>query len=765
MSEKNKIKKHLQELKNKILQKSDNKGKIIAIIIILMWYTLTNLIFPKQQITTWQNSTVITDNTGNPLCATLSSNDEWSLSIPLEEMGEWMPKIIIELEDRKFYYHNGIDFAAIIRATIQNTKAKKTISGGSTITAQTIRLGIERERTPLNKIKEFNQAIILEYLLTKHDILETYLNRVPMGGNIRGIEAASLAWFDKSAKDISLAEATLLAGILRGPSYYRPDKHPERALKLRNRLLDTLAERKIITNEQAERAKREKIPTERNSIPSKRRQTAEQIIKQRGKTTNRDKYGKIKSTIEITKQNLLEKELKNALKTLPTNITGAAVLIENENGAVRAYVGNAKEGEPNDTSWVDCAASKRSPGSVLKPFTFALAFEKGTLTPSTIMADTPYSMKGSAPRNYDRYYRGPVSARTALADSLNIPAVRVLRLVKPTNTLSLYRRLGFSSFTKDSEWYGDSLILGGCEVSPLETATAYRTLANGGIKSSTLWIEGEKKEKGEQIITNSSCYLTLDILKDTGRILPIYREIFGEKGTKIAFKTGTSYGLRDAWTAAVTKKYTLVVWLGDPTGKPTNTLIGLKTATPPAIKIMRALTPDGTKWFDKPHDVKERQVCPLSGAPRNQHCPQAITELYIKDTSATEPCTMHKIQNGKITVQWPQELENYYETKTAKEVNKVTILSPQKNATYKKTANSTKLPLIAEGKGTLYWFVNGELKADNDRENAFWEMKKGTHTIYVTDEQGNSDTAKIKITDGQKEPKKQEQLPTLEEIN
>ena len=728
---------------------------------------LLTLSFPYKKVCTWQVSAVVTDSSGRPMTGTLSSQEEWSMPIPLEKMGRWLPAAAVALEDRRFYTHRGIDAAAIIRAALQNSRSGETISGGSTITSQVIRLAIERKRTIPNKLIEFWQAWQLEQFLTKDGILELYLNRAPFGGNIRGVEAASLAWFAKPAADLSLAEAALLIGILRGPSYYRPDRHPKRALELRNRLLDTLAERGAATKAEIERAKAETIPKERNAIPGEYRMASEMVVKNSGVLQNRDRFGRIRSTIDRTAQEIIKTELTMSLNALPYSVTAAAVLVENETGAVRAYIGNARENTLTDASWVDCADSPRSPGSVLKPFIYALGFESGRLTPETMTADSPMLMGGGAPRNYDRHYRGPVTVRAALADSLNVPAVRAMRNEGSRRTIDLYRRLGFTHFTHDADWYGDSLALGGCEITPLELAHSYRALAEKGSDAPLKWTEADKTEKGNSQISPAACALVLDILKDTGRLMPLYKEIFGENGTNIAFKTGTSYGMRDAWTAAVTKKYTLAVWFGDPSGKPSQALVGLKTAAPAAVRIMRKLTPRGAKWFDLPKNVKTRPVCSLSGMAVSSLCPQTSKGLFIEGVSSTETCTLHVMENGRAAIKWPPELEGFFadaKNREEKIQDSITIISPRKSGVYEIAEGRDRLPLIAEGgSGSLYWFADGTLIEEQNGKSLFWKMTKGRHTISVTDDAGNSASVTIKAEEPKKAPA-EENLPLLEEI-
>lgn len=742
-------------------------GKIWPSLIILLFILLTAaLSVPAEKISEWHWSTVVTDERGTPLQGYLSKNEEWSLPVPLEEMGFWMPKVAVALEDRRFFSHSGVDAISLLRAIAQNMSAGKTISGGSTITTQLIRLSVPRERTLASKAVEFWQAIQLERLMTKREILELYLNKAPFGSNIRGIEAAARAWFSKPAKELSLSEAAMLAGLLRGPAFYRPDRHPERALSLRDRLLDRLEDLHVASSDEIRRAKLESIPAKRFSIPSFCREASAHALAQGVSIKHRDRYGRIRSSIDRRMQDIAEQELRLALSGLPREITAAAVIVENETGLVRAYVGNMRGERGGPASWVDCGSSPRSPGSLLKPFAYSLAFESGKLTPSSLLADTPMSMGQTAPRNFDRLYRGPVSARTALADSLNVPAVRVLRKIGPNRLLDLYRRLGFGRITKDAGWYGDSLVLGGCEVTLLETAEAYRTLATGGNAGFLSWIEEAPSAPKRKVISRGAAALTLDILKDERRLIPLYRELFGEEGTVIAFKTGTSYGLRDAWTAAVTKPYTLIVWFGDPSGKPDQVLVGIRTAAPPAVRIMRKITPSGTNWFDYPSEVKKGEVCPLSGSPRNSLCPNGVTDIFIEGLSSREPCRLHVMGDRGMEIRWPPEIELFLsDRESTRTVSLIEITSPRNNAAYKMESGRGKILLTSKGgEGEVYWFVDGEFcPSAEGSEEVWWQMIEGGHKISAADAFGNFAHAGITvISENEKEP--EENLPILEEV-
>lgn len=704
---------------------------------------------PVSEIARRPSSLVVTDRKGRVLRGTLSSDGEWRLPVPLEEMGDRVPKVIVALEDRRFWSHCGVDPAAIVRALVQNVRSGRTVSGGSTITSQVVRLAEVRDRTVINKLKEFRDAMTVELFMTKREILEAYLNSAPFGGNIRGVEAASLTWFGKQAKDMSLAEAALLAGILRGPAVYRPDRHPKRAKELRDRLLDTLAERGVAAPDEAERAKNEPLPDRRLPLPARFVQAASAAARNVGPTeAETDRFGRLRSTLDADIQNLLLAELSRAAGSAGAGVTAAAVLVENGSGSVRGYIGNVWEGTERDAAWVDCASSYRSPGSVLKPFVYALDFESGALMPSSMLADAPID---EGPRNYDRMFRGPVSARTALVESLNVPAVRVLRQVGGRNALDLFARLGFRGFKHDAAWYGDSLILGGCEVTVLETARAFRTLAAGGLDAPLNWREGAKAEAGRRVLSEEACALTLDVLKDAGRLLPVYRDIFGEKGAVMALKTGTSYGRRDAWTAAVTPEYTLVLWFGDPSGKPNFALVGGGIAVPAAVRIMKGVMPAEPKRFKLPRGVKKGTFCALSGALRNPHCPQGMDDIYIENVSELEPCGLHVFRDGRVGIEWPNELRGFFADREAgTPSDELSMTSPRHGAVYTVKEGRELSFEAGGGKGELFWFVDGEFLGSTGPERRMpvkWRAETGVHRISVADESGGKSEAEITVRD------------------
>ncbi|MBL3540089.1 penicillin-binding protein 1C [Aminivibrio sp.] len=699
------------------------------------FFFLASLPYSEDTITRWPTSPVLLDGKGGVFAVFLSGDSEWSIPVPLDTMGKWLPLVAVEVEDRRFREHSGIDWTALLRATIQNARARRVVSGASTITSQLVRLSEPRQRTVKTKILEFTAAVKTERHFSKDRILELYLNRAPFGGNIRGVEAAARIYFSKSAAEVSLAEAALLVGMLRGPSVYRPDRNPEAAIGRRNAILTSLADRGVITQDQLTHALAEKLLPSKGNLPAKAWHFALAAL------GDRKEGGTIRTTLDSSVQALLERTLASALSSMPPEVTAAGIIMDNDTGDILAYLGNGRLGSGLPGSWVDCAGSPRSPGSALKPFAYLAAFDRGILTPSSLLADTPLAFSGQAPRNFDLTYRGPVTARTALADSLNVPAVRVLRAAGPELVLDLLRNAGFRSLVHPTGHYGDSLILGGCEVTLLQMAEAYGVLATLGIRRQPRFLAGEGLPE-RRILPEAAPFLVADILKDTGRLLPVHGRRIESRRDWFAFKTGTSYGYRDAWTAAYNPRHTVVVWMGDPSGGSHPELVGLSAAAPAIVEILRALP--ATDWYEPPPGVESRTVCTLSGAPPSPVCPSTRTEYAIAGISSTTPCTLHVIRNGSPAERWPAELEEFalrrsLEFETGRTVS---IVSPLPGSRYFLTplGGEQKTALKAEGAvPPVYWFVGGTFAGRQEGSiPLFWRLRKGRHTVSLVDSRGRT---------------------------
>ena len=711
----------------------------ITIIFLYAWFTID---INPEKVTVIYGSPAFYDRNGKLFHVRLSPASEWQIPIPLGEMGKWLPLVAVNAEDGRFYRHIGIDALSLMRAVFQDVTRLETVSGASTITTQVVRMAVSehegRKRTLSTKIREFIMAVKLENYLSKSQILEAYLNLAPFGGNIRGVQAASLIYFGKNASQISPGEACLLIGMLKGPTLFRPDKYPQRSRRRRNEIISLMERKKVFDHDTARRASLEELPRRKFSPPSRAWHYTELVLSRNPKHSQRFDTG-----LDIEIQTKLEGVLRQSLEEVPSDVTFSAGIADNRTGDIIAWAGNSRftyGADSNSGSWVDCGRSPRSPGSTLKPFVYLSAVEQGILTPSTLLYDTPYAFSGRAPRNFDLSYRGAVTARTALHESLNAPAVRVLRMSGKDRVLTFLRSLGFRHLTNSAEYYGDSLILGGCDVTLLEELEAYMSLASNGVHR-PLKLLKDDTITSEHKATSAGCWIIGDILRYTGELSATARETL--RGWRVALKTGTSYGLRDAWACAWTPDYTVCVWAGKPDGSSWEGLIGARVSAPAAVKILRLISAK-SKWYDRPENVIPRSVCTLSGKPPSALCPSSKLDWSIEGVTQTFPCDIHALRDGKTTVNIPTGL-----TQEGSAKSRLSIISPIPGASYFSAPfdSERKIPLKAEGtRGKIYWYIDGEYSGMTEAGRIiFREIPDGEHLVSASDEIGRSTAVKVKV--------------------
>ncbi len=747
---------------------------------------------PVPGVVNWPVSPVLLDREGNIVHARLSADEEWCIPVPYEEMGKWMPLILVSVEDQRFYGHCGVDFLALGRATLQNLMAGRVVSGASTITSQLVRISEPGPRTVGTKIYEFVQALKIDWRLSKREILEYYLNRAPFGGTIRGVEAAARQYFGKRARELSLGEAALLVGMLKGPTVFRPDRNPQAALKRRQMIIRQVAENAGVSEELTELALAEPLPAYRPVMPQRAWHFADLAFLDLPAAG-----GIVLSTLDMKAQQLLEQTLRERLLPMPAGVTAAGIIVDNETAEILAYVGNARFDPVSRHEWVDCARGRRSPGSTLKPFIYAEAFAAGKLIPASLLADTPIRLGGVAPRNFSLKYRGPVTASSALADSLNAPAVRVARMLGVRRTLELLRQAGFSNLTREDSDYGDSLVLGGGEVTMLELARAYTCLATLGADRPLVLESGDmgssanpglarqslksaRNKPGSRLssraashggyLTPESAWLIAETLRNASR-LPLREQIIRDRDKlPVAFKTGTSFGLRDAWTAAYSPAYTVVVWFGKADGGADNNLIGLELAAPGAIRLVREMSrirPRGKPWYEEPKGIGHVRVCALSGAAPSPWCNTTIMAENIPAVWRTKPCDMHVLRNNAIIVVWPPELEDFTRKRFATDdlSREAVIISPIPGSRYLITPGAPiqSIPLKAEDVTyPVHWYADGLYlgRQDEAGQPLYWTLTPGDTLISLLDAKDRTSSLKISVTDLAAKFKSEE-LPVL----
>ncbi|MDR2175377.1 MAG: penicillin-binding protein 1C [Synergistaceae bacterium] len=751
---------------------------------------------PLDWVVNQEASPALFDRKGQLFHMRLSGTSEWSLPVPLAEMGRWLPRVAVAVEDKRFYSHPGVDPLALARALWQNAVSHRVVSGASTITSQLIRLSVTergasgpRRRSLAVKAREFVQALKLERVMGKDAILEAYLNRAPFGGNIRGVQAASLIYFGKPAARISPGEACLLVGMLKGPSLYRPDRRPDAARRRRDFIIRFLEERGVFSREEARAALLEDLPSRWIQPPLRAFHFAEMVldreIPDRAAGARSSETGRVETTLDLEAQAKLEAILGRAAAAMPDAVTAAAGVVDNETGSLIAWVGNARFGKGGPNSWVDCGRALRSPGSALKPFAYLAAFEKGVLAPGSLLADSPLAFSGRAPRNFDLTYRGAVSARVALYDSLNAPAVRVLRMAGAENVLRLMRDFGLANLSEPASHYGDSLILGGCEVSILQMLEACAVLGSEGIHRRIALMKSDaernRREGGVRLVSAAAVWMVSDILDNRSRLSVFARETLGGSGWHAALKTGTSYGLRDAWAAAWTPAVTVVVWAGDPAGSSWPELVGAQAAAPAALSVLRALLsgPDrpGPAWYSIPEGLVLREVCTLSGRPPTAACLSTRLDWSIEGVTQSVPCDIHVLRGGRSALLWPPELAGNRSPAAGtapssaalpSEVRRqpdIRFVSPVSGATYylAPLAREQKIPLRAEGaQERIWWYLNGRFIGTSlPDETFFHSFPDGDHFLSVSDGDGRTAVTCFSVVSPGKrrDPESEEPLP------
>jgi penicillin-binding protein 1C len=696
------------------------------------------------------------DREGRLFYAQLAADDHWLWPVGYEDMGPWLPKIAVAAEDGRFWAHPGLDPLALARALAQNLWNWKIVSGASTVTVQTIRLLQPAPRTLGNKAKEFIQALKLERRLSKREILEMYLNLAPFGGNLKGVGAASWAYFRKRPADLSLAESAVLIAALRGPALYRPDWRPGRAKARRDLLLSRLAQKGAIAAAEAEAARREPLVAARHPAPQKAPRFAEWVLKSHPRpwVWGGPDYLGLATSMNLAYQERLEFRLTQALGPYPSRISGAGALLDNATGQILAYVGNARPNGP--AGYVDLAQARRSPGSALKPFVYLEAMAQGLIVPATLLADTPLGLDSQAPRNFDRLYRGPVTAKMALANSLNAPAVRVGRWLGLEKVRLALEKAGFS-FDPGRD-YGDSIILGGGEVTLLELLRAYAILARGGeslelrVAFGSAGPAQKAPQPGREVFSPEAAWLVNEALTEPTR-LPL-----SLAGDGWAFKSGTSHGYRDAWLAIYGPVRTAVFWLGDPKGAGSPDLSGLKALGPAAVLFFRDIGP-GPAWPAAPGGLEKHEVCLLSGEPLGPFCPEGRSAYRLRAHAKTLPCRVHVRQNGRVVAAWPPELAGYMANLEFQGSPRPKVVSPFPGTVIRYPGPGAGVPLKSEATvGPVYWFVDGEFfQAVGPGRTPVLPLTPGPHRVSLVDDRDQTAYSDFTVVGGSLEP----EIPVL----
>jgi penicillin-binding protein 1C len=603
-----------------------------------------------------QYSPIVTAADGTVLHAFLNPTQKWRMKTELGEITSALQQAIINKEDRYFKYHFGVNPLAIVQAAGRNIFRTGRTTGASTITMQVARLLEPKERTFGNKLLEILRALQLEAHYSKPEILQLYLNLVPYGGNIEGVKSAALLYFQQPPDYLSLAQTVTLAIIPNQPRILVLGKNNAKILAERNRWLRQFQRQHLFPDQDIEDAIAEPLNVRRHAAPTLAPHLARRLV------TARPGQPIIHSTLQRGPQAKAEDLTRNYVRRLhELGISQAAVLVvNNRSHAVEAYVGSADFQNAAGQGQVDGVRAIRSPGSTLKPFLYALAMDRGLITPKMKLPDVPSNFGGFRPENFDKTCAGDVTVERALTYSLNIPAVRVLADVGVPAFTDKLRVAGFKRIAKDAPQLGLSTILGGCGATLEELTGLYVALANGGKYQPLRLVKRVKSEElkvkrsptgfnsslltfNSQLISPAAAFLTTDILAQRIRPdLPMGYESSLHL-PKIAWKTGTSYGRRDAWSIGYNKDYTVGVWVGNFSGQGSPALTGTDIATPLLFDLFNALAYNSpNNWTAPPASLDFRLVCAETGLVPGDFCPDQLIDYYLPGISTARHCEHQK---------------------------------------------------------------------------------------------------------------------------
>ena len=537
------------------------------------------------------SSALVEDVAGGTLARRVAADGQWRRPIPLAQMGRWLPLATIAVEDQRFRRHRGVDPLAVLRAVGLNLRSRRIRSGASTLTMQLVGMTLPQPRTLRGKAVEALRALQLERLLSKDELLEHYLNLAPYGGNLTGVQVSAQHWFGKAPVELSLVEAALLAGLPQGPSRLRPDRHPERALKRRAKVLERMWQSRFIDEGQYGRALAAPLGLVSGRAPGG---TPDKQVGARPAhafhaaswALQRRKSGG-QTTLVPALQREVERVVAAHLPNLPRGSDVAVVAIDVQRACVAALLGSADPRDPHHGQ-VDGTRAWRSPGSTLKPFIYGAAFEAGRLAPETLVEDTPLDLGGWRPANFDGGFDGAVRASEALRRSLNLPALRVAQRVGLERCVGLVEAAGVRLAPLTSGNAGLAFVTGGAAVRLIDLVNAYATLARGGERVPLRLFVDEPLRSGSQVLSSDTCEQLFEILSDgarspnirSGASHVVFPGTDGGCAVSFMWKTGTSSGHADAWAVGHDRDLAMGVWVGRFDGAGHPRYVGREVAEP-----------------------------------------------------------------------------------------------------------------------------------------------------------------------------------------
>jgi len=671
------------------------RRKFAALAAVLASVAVADIALPPPLEKARSVSAIVTDKNGYWLHAFATPEGRWRFSADLDDIDPVFIRELIAVEDKRFWRHWGIDLAAVARAAVTSAASGEIVSGASTITMQTARLLEPRRRTLASKLMEMLRAIQLERRLSKREILELYLTLAPYGGNLEGVRAASLVYFGREPDQLSPAERALLIALPQAPEARRPDRHAAAAKAARAGVLGRLVSVELLAESVASEARDAPAIGARKIFP---RVAYHAARAQSRRAASGDSV--VKTTIDFPKQLTAERLVAAHVAGFTDDATASAIVIDNATMEVVASVGSSSLGAKG--GWIDLTSAVRSPGSLLKPFIYAMAFEDGVLGPDTVIDDMPRGFGGYRPENFDRMFRGEVRVREALQHSLNVPAVATLERVGVDRFSAALKSAGFHIFQRRSatERTSLALALGGAGVTMRDVAVLYAGLANRGrIRPLTFVSDTGDLSGSVQLFSPESADRINAILRGGPSLAGRAPAALSASAPVIAYKTGTSYGYRDAWAAGHAGGLTIVVWVGKADGAPRPGETGRKAAAPLLFALMESLTNGAAKpLYDDAAPVETFARVRLDRSPED-----------------TPPAILFPVPGSEI---------------------------------YPGASGGDGVVLAAKGgAGGYAWYVDGAAVKDEfgDGRPAWRPSAPGFYDIAVVDSNGRSATAKVRV--------------------
>ncbi|WP_169739344.1 penicillin-binding protein 1C [Vibrio rhizosphaerae] len=700
-------------------------------------------------------------------------NGVWRFPVTLDDVSPNYLTALITYEDQYFYDHPGVNVLALMRATWQWLSSGEIVSGGSTLTMQVARIRYPEPRTIWGKLKEIVRALQLEWHFSKKDILTYYLNHAPFGGTYEGIQAASLGYFGHSVKQLTDAQAALLAILPQAPSYYRPDRHPARARQARDKLMRRLVAQHVWSPEQLNDALIEDITV----APKEGYQSAPLLAR---RLVTESQAPQIHTFIHPQWQSQTSELLRHYVHGIGENVSAAALVVENQTGKVKVYAGSADFNDNSRFAYVDMVSAIRSPGSTLKPFIYGMALDEGMIHSESLLMDVPLNFGGYQPDNFNSGFSGPVSVTHALQKSLNIPAVQVLEQLKPVYFFLKMQKAGIHLKLPVGAIPNLAIALGGVGSDLEDLVYAYTSLGNKG-QAQHLRFRSADKQTQQPLLSEGAAWVIRKILLENPKSV-----------AGLAVKTGTSYGFRDAWAIGVSQHYTIGVWIGRPDGVPMPGHYGQVTAVPLINNIYQRLN-DQRPAPLAPDSVSQVDICWPQGDRVTTDCEERHrayvvdgtipktwyniaeqqqlfnqSEFYFWQASDTQlrvniGCHI-KAQRHKVTV-WPAPLDPWLkpEQRRAARIPGWDPRCPVTGAIVRQSAvhihglanqdafrfpkqQSQEITVSAEGgEAPFYWLLNGVLLSNQNRKIILKDLKSGRYQLTLIDQAGSRDQVSFAV--------------------